>query len=71
MASKTDGPQRKADDKELEAIRWEMNAEMMEQMVEESQSSYEESKELFKLALRILTEHYELASQATQTYTRG
>jgi hypothetical protein len=71
MASKKDGPQRKADDKELEATRWEMNAEMMEQMVEESQSSYEESKELFKLALRILTEHYELSSQATQTFTRG
>jgi len=69
--SKVDGPQREANDKELEAMRWEMNAEMMEQMVEESQGSYEESKELFKLALRILSEHYELASQATQTFTRG
>ena len=71
MESKNNGPRRDADDKELEAMRWEMNAEMMNQMVEESQSSYEESKELFKLALRILTEHYELQSQAVQTYTRG
>jgi hypothetical protein len=71
MNSKTDGPQAEADDKELEAMRWELQAEMMDQMVEEAQSSYEESKELFKLALRILTEHYELQSQATQTYTRG
>jgi hypothetical protein len=71
MQSKQNGPAREADDKELEAMRWEMNAEMMDQMVEESQSNYEESKELFKLALRILTEHYELQSQATQTFTRG
>ncbi len=71
MESKTDGPQREADDKELEAMRWDMQAEMMDQMVEEAQSNYEESKELFKLALRILTEHYELQTQATQTYTRG
>lgn len=71
MDSKTDGAQRDADDKELEAMRWDMQAEMMDQMVEEAQSNYEESKELFKLALRILTEHYELQSQATQTFTRG
>ena len=57
--------------KELEAMRWDMQAEMMDQMVEEAQSNYEESKELFKLAMRILSEHYELQSQATQTFTRG
>ena len=71
MESKTNGPQRDADDKELEAMRWDMQAEMMDQMVEEAQSNYEESKELFKLAMRILTEHYELQTQATQTFTRG
>jgi hypothetical protein len=69
--SETDGPAQTADDAELQAAYAELNAEMMNQMVEESQNSYEESKELFKLALRILTEHYELAAQATQTFTRG
>jgi hypothetical protein len=52
-------------------MRWEQQAEMMDQMVEEAQNNYEEAKELFKLALRILTEHYELQTQAIQTTTRG
>jgi hypothetical protein len=70
-ATKQEGPQRKADDARLKAMRWEQQAEMMDQMVEEAQNNYEEAKELFKLALRILTEHYELQTQAIQTTTRG
>ncbi|OGQ83433.1 MAG: hypothetical protein A2289_16450 [Deltaproteobacteria bacterium RIFOXYA12_FULL_58_15] len=71
MHSKTEGPQRKADDARLKGMRWDQEAEMMDQMVEEAQNNYDESKELFKLALRILGEHYELQSQATQSITRG
>jgi len=71
MESKQEGPQRQADEKRLEGMRWEQQAEMMDQMVEESQGNYDESKELFKLSLRILSEHYELRNQSTQALTRG
>lgn len=69
--SKNNGPQREADEAKLKAMRWEAQAEMMNQMVEEAQSNYEEAKELFKLALKILADHGELVTQATQTTTRG
>ena len=69
--SKLSGPQAEADEKELEQMRWSMQEEMMDQAIDEAKSSYEESRELFKLAMKIMTEHVERQSQVVQTVTRG
>jgi hypothetical protein len=69
--SKMSGPQRDADEAKLKAMRWDKQAEMMTEMVEEAQGNYEEAKELFKLALNILRTHAELQTQATQSITRS
>jgi hypothetical protein len=71
MTSKGSGPQRRADEKKLQAMRWEQQSEMLDQVIEEASSNHEHAKELFKKALAIVTEHYELQTQATQTLTRG
>jgi hypothetical protein len=69
--SKLSGPQARADAEELKEKHWAMQEEIMDQAVDEAKSSYEESRELFKLALKIMSEHVERQSQVVQTVTRG
>lgn len=71
MQSKLSGGQAEADEKQIEAMKWQQQQEIMDMAVEEAKSSYEEAKELFKLALKIMSEHVERQSQVVQTITRG
>lgn len=50
--------------------RSEINEAMLDDAVESAQSSYDDSKEAFEQALKILQEHHERASQITQKLTQ-
>lgn len=54
----------------LQAKRWEANQQVADQSIEEAKAHYEESKEQFKSALRILREHMDRQSQAVQKITQ-
>ncbi|MEE8408844.1 MAG: hypothetical protein V3T05_04505, partial [Myxococcota bacterium] len=71
MQSKAYGAQAEADDKQIEAMRWQQQQEIMDMAIEDAKSNYEEARELFKLALKIMSEHVERQSQVVQTITRG
>ena len=49
--------------------RWSMEEDIMDAAIEEAKADYEKSKEQFKLAMRILTEHMERATQVIQKVT--
>ena len=65
------GPIARAKAQELREKNFQMQQEIMQQSVDEADSNYQEAKELMKLALKIMTEHVELQSQAVQTITRA
>ena len=68
--SVTFGPDARASEKELEQLRIQMQSETVEQTLDTARSNYDEAKEMFKLALRILLEFAERQSQITSTITR-
>jgi len=67
--AKNEGARRKADDKRVEKMRHDFIEAVHDQAIEESRSNYEEAKELFKLALKVMTEHMERESQVVQKIT--
>ena len=67
--SKNSGAQRDADDAMLLEKRWEMMESMQDDMVDTFKGAHEDARELFRLALRIIQEHFELRSQAVQKLT--
>lgn len=69
MLSKTSGGQRDADEKKLETKRYERQEAIFDDALDSAKSSYEEAKEQFKLALRIMTEHMERQTQVVQKMT--
>ncbi len=69
--SKAHGGQREADEKRIEAMRHQMMQELMDQGIETAKTGYDEARELFKLALKILDEHSEREAQITANITRG
>lgn len=67
--SKCSGAQRQADEKRLEAKRHEMVEAMFDDAIDEAKGNYEDAKEQFKSALRIMTEHFERQTQVIQKVT--
>ena len=67
--SKVHGGGREADEKRLEVKRYERQEALFDDAVDSAKSTYEESKEQFKLALRIMTEHMERQTQVVQKIT--
>ena len=67
--SKAHGGQREADEQRLKSMRWEREEAMIDQMIEEARSAYEDAKEEFKLAMKIIAEHEERNSQVVQKVT--
>ena len=59
----------KALNQRMAAKRYEAEQEILDQAVESSKASYDESKEQFRLALRILQSHMDRQSQAVQKLT--
>lgn len=70
MMSKTSGAQREADDAKVETMRHQMQQETFEQNVESAKASYDEARENFRLALKIIAEHGERQTQIVNTITR-
>ncbi|MEO1174245.1 MAG: hypothetical protein AAFX94_19670, partial [Myxococcota bacterium] len=70
MTSKISGPQAEADEKEIEAMRHQLVQEQLEQGIETAKSAYDEARELFRLALKILDEHGQRATQINAGFTR-
>lgn len=69
--SKAHGGQREADEKELEVMRHQLMQELMDQGIETAKSGYDEAREQFKLALKILDEHSERETQINANLTRA
>jgi hypothetical protein len=68
--SKVSGPQSEADKKKVLGMRHQMMQEIFEQGIENAKQNYDEAREQMKLAIKILTEHSERATQITTTITR-
>ncbi len=68
---KSYGNQAEADAKQIESMRWQKEQDRLEMGVEDARANYDEAKELFKLALKIMNEHVERQTQVVQTITRG
>ena len=67
--SKNSGAQRDADDAKLRVKRAEMQEAIFDDAIDTFKGAYEEAKEQYKLALRIIQEHFELKSQVIQKVT--
>ena len=67
--SKSEGAQREADEQKLVAKRYERQEAIMDDAIDEAKGQYEEAKEQFKLAVRILQEHMERQTQVVQKIT--
>ena len=58
-----------ADAKRLQQKAWEMMESIADSEIDEAKDNYEEAKEQFKLAMRILSEHMERQTQVIQKIT--
>lgn len=68
-ADKQWGFARTADDKKVEIKQHERMEAIFDDSIDSAKTSYEEAKEQFKAALRIITEHAERETQVTQKLT--
>ncbi len=59
----------KSDEAKLQQKRWEEMEAIADAEIDEAKNNYEEAKEQFKLALRILNEHMERQTQVIQKIT--
>jgi len=71
MLSKNSGPQAEADRQQIREKEFAKQQEVMDMAVEEAKSNYDESKELFKQALKAISDHVDREVQVTQAITRG
>ncbi|MEL7304798.1 MAG: hypothetical protein AAGJ56_03110, partial [Myxococcota bacterium] len=69
--SKAHGAEREANEKELEGMRHQLMQELMDQGIETAKSAYDEAREQFKLALKILDEHAERETQINANLMRS
>ena len=67
---KSYGAQAEADEQQLRILRLQQLQENMDQAIDESNSNYQESKEQFKQALRLIDGMVERQTQVVQTITR-
>jgi hypothetical protein len=65
------GPQAEMNKQKVNQLRWQKMQEMDQMGIDDAQSNYEQARDLFKLALKILTDHYEQQTQAVQAITRS
>ena len=63
------GGKHRADEAKLESKRWETMEGIADAEIDEAKNNYEEAKEQFKLAMRVLSEHMERMTQVTQKIT--
>jgi hypothetical protein len=69
--NQSSGPQAEANKAQLEMKRKELEAQLFDELIEDSKGNYEEAKELFKLALKVLQEHSERETQAINSALRS
>lgn len=69
-ADKSGGFQAEADEQQLRILHLQQLQENMDQAIDESNSNYQESKEQFKQALRLIDGMVERQTQVVQTITR-
>lgn len=69
-ADKSYGAQAEADEQQLRILHLQQLQENMDQAIDESNSNYQESKEQFKQALRLIDGMVERQTQVVQTITR-
>ena len=67
---KSYGAQAEADEQQLRILRLQQLQESMDQAIDESNSNYQEAKEQFKQALRLIDGMVERQTQVVQTITR-
>ena len=67
---KSYGAGAEADEQQLRILKLQQLQETMDQAIDESNSNYQESKEQFKLALRLIDGMVERQTQVVQTITR-
>jgi len=67
---KSYGAQAEADEQQLRVLQLQQLQESMDQAIDESNSNYQEAKEQFKLALRLIDGMVERQTQVVQTITR-
>lgn len=65
----SNGGSYKADEAKLLRKRWEMMESIADSDIDEAKNNYEEAKEQFKLAMRIIAEHAERMTQVIQKIT--
>lgn len=63
--SKEWGPQAEADEKMIEAMRHQARQEMFDSVIEDKKADYEEGKEQFKAALKLIDDHYDMQLQTS------
>ncbi len=63
--SKTSGPQARADQKQVEAMRQQQMQEMLDQTAEDEKSNYDEAHEQMKAALKVITDYHDMQLQTT------
>lgn len=69
--SKNSGSQAEANKEKIRGMYAEKMQDVMQSAVDEAQSSYEEAKEQFKLALKILTDHADRESDIERRISKG
>jgi hypothetical protein len=69
--NKTIGPEAAANQAQIDQKRWEQQAQLFDEMIEDAKGRYDETKELFKLALKVMQEHVERETQAINSALRS
>ena len=69
--SKDSGPQAKANEEKIKAMQHQKEQEMLQMGIDDAQANYDDSREMFKLALKIMSEYVERQSQTVQAFTRS
>jgi hypothetical protein len=64
------GPEAAANDALIAQKEWELRTQIFDEAIEDAKSNHEETKELFKMALKVMSEHVERESQALNSALR-
>jgi hypothetical protein len=64
------GPEAKANEAQIQAKHFEAEAQQFDELIEDAKNKYDETKELFKLALKVMQEHVERETQAINSTLR-
>lgn len=69
--SVNDGDQAKANEARIRGMQHQKEQEMLQMGIDDAQASYDDAREQFRMALKIMSEHVERQSQVVQTVTRS